>query len=115
MLAHAKPNINSALEGTVVRYTCVEGYDSNDDTSVTCNNENWVGQTYDCSVIQCPGFGVQNGTANSTKREYNTNVHVRCSPGFHIMGQTAMIVSCTQSGNWSPTNPHCSGKDDHIF
>uniref|UniRef100_A0ABM5G6P6 Complement receptor type 1 isoform X3 n=1 Tax=Pogona vitticeps TaxID=103695 RepID=A0ABM5G6P6_9SAUR len=98
--------------GTVVTYTCEDGYPLFGDAHIHCTskdgfNGEWSGRAY-CGVTECPQPHIENGrivAGVSKTYKYNQSVIFDCNNGHMISGLRE--IRCQMDGTWEPPLPHC--------
>jgi len=119
-LPKATPPTNGVIhgEGTTnssISYECNEGYTLDDQTSMKCTPSGWEGGDpaappkchKNCPTIVAP----KNGSLIPGAGQYHAtqNVTLQCQAGFAVKGVTpatdSQVVSCTDTGSWSPIGP----------
>ncbi|XP_078247959.1 complement receptor type 1 isoform X3 [Pogona vitticeps] len=98
--------------GTVVTYTCEDGYPLFGDAHIHCTSKDgfhgeWSGRAY-CGVTECPQPHIENGrivAGVSKTYKYNQSVIFDCNNGHMISGLRE--IRCQMDGTWEPPLPHC--------
>jgi hypothetical protein len=131
---HATRNTSMKLSyklGARVKYTCVDGYHSNNDIPLSecvfdtsTLTANWTRPVYDCSLPQCPAPRVayaklvmihkknsqcEHNCSSFTQFYYNTNESLSdyCASGF----EATTPIRCTSDGTWS-AQANCTDTDE---
>ncbi|XP_073727309.1 complement factor B-like [Misgurnus anguillicaudatus] len=107
---------NSFSEGSVLRYTCPEGYYPSV-KSRQCKNGRWDPKPIkksQCKMVTCPDpRGFENGDVYPLKQRYfvNSTTTYSCHFGYTFSGSVARI--CQPNGKWSGGTPICGRNSDH--
>ncbi|CAH1794011.1 unnamed protein product, partial [Owenia fusiformis] len=119
---HGRRNFTSTLVHSIADYTCDEGYQISNITSLQCSsNDSWVPyESYfndalissltlvpECYIVDCgQPQGIKNGSLelpNGTT--YNSVANYSCNDGFYLRGSKTVI--CETSGNWTSQGQVC--------
>ncbi|ELU03676.1 hypothetical protein CAPTEDRAFT_126293, partial [Capitella teleta] len=101
-----------ATVGSVIIYSCEEGYSLNGTSEIVCEaNGEWSGNSPSCDTFQCqkPSM-IPNGSILSPRDVYyfGQSIMYNCNSGYTLVGP--MIRTCTkinQKGAWSEFHPLC--------
>ncbi|XP_060586453.1 sushi, von Willebrand factor type A, EGF and pentraxin domain-containing protein 1-like, partial [Ruditapes philippinarum] len=100
----SKPNnsrVSTTSEsGTVFEFECVEGYNLEGNSSVSCISGNWSSFP-SCELVDCGSYGlVDNGNVSpGTGTKYDDTVDIACLENFKLIGKSQGI--CLQNGSWT--------------
>ncbi|XP_052783270.1 uncharacterized protein LOC128219502 [Mya arenaria] len=90
-----------------VELVCIEGYETNSSTSVTCQaDRNWT-PFPECEAISCGAFGetITNAETSQYNSNYGDNITVTCYTGYALEGSG--IIQCGADRSWSNA-PSCA-------
>ncbi|XP_073727310.1 complement C2-like [Misgurnus anguillicaudatus] len=97
-------------EGSVLRYTCPEGYYPSV-KSRQCKNGRWdprPTRKTQCKMVTCPDpRGFENGDVYPYQQRYfvNSTTNYSCQTGYTFSGSVSRI--CQPNGKWSGGTPIC--------
>ncbi|GFO32178.1 fibropellin-1, partial [Plakobranchus ocellatus] len=89
--------------GTIVRFSCNDGYDLIGNTTMLCSSRGqWVGEMPMCKILTCYTPDILNARVSSNTADVFESVTVNCDPGYRtsIMGITTM--TCSESRVFVP-------------
>ncbi|KAI1289870.1 Locomotion-related protein Hikaru genki [Halotydeus destructor] len=99
--------------GSLVYYSCPEGYKLNGSPSMTClRNNTWSEKIPSCEAIDCePPLPPVNGRVLDSGR-FRTGDYVQysCKTGYILVGESLSI--CLENGTWSKPVPSCKPSCD---
>ncbi|XP_065143774.2 complement factor B-like [Paramisgurnus dabryanus] len=107
---------NGFSEGSVLRYTCPEGYYPSV-KSRQCKNGRWdpkPTRKTQCKMVTCPDpRGFENGDVSPYQQRYfvNNTTSYSCQSGYTFSGSVSRI--CQPNGKWSGGTPICGRNSDH--
>ncbi|XP_065143181.1 complement factor B-like isoform X1 [Paramisgurnus dabryanus] len=107
---------NGFSEGSVLRYTCPEGYYPSV-KSRQCKNGRWdpkLTRKPQCKMVTCPDpRGFENGDVYPHQQRYfvNSTTTYSCYSGYTFSGSVSRI--CQPNGKWSGGTPICGRNSDH--
>uniref|UniRef100_A0A3P8S3J5 Sushi, von Willebrand factor type A, EGF and pentraxin domain-containing protein 1 n=1 Tax=Amphiprion percula TaxID=161767 RepID=A0A3P8S3J5_AMPPE len=104
---HGWVNVTDASLGSMVRYTCEEGYELEGEPERHCvSGRLWTDDAPVCRPVSCGDPGViANGTAHGGEFVYPQVLHYECSPGFALKGSDT--IACQADGKWNGRKPQC--------
>lgn len=105
---HMKKNSSDTSYGSVVKFTCTEGYKMTGQPILVCqNNGTWNSPIPSCvATDQCPALTLgQHMKANSSDTSYGSAVKLNCTKDYKIKGQDVLV--CQKNGSWIPGIPAC--------
>ncbi|XP_062305372.1 sushi, von Willebrand factor type A, EGF and pentraxin domain-containing protein 1 isoform X1 [Osmerus eperlanus] len=93
--------------GTVVTYSCMDGFTLREDGSVTClANGQWSSPYPECIPVECPQPAeIANGIVDVQGLTYLSTAQYSCRPGYSLAGNTTVL--CGESGVWIGGVPSC--------
>ncbi|XP_065143183.1 complement factor B-like [Paramisgurnus dabryanus] len=106
---------NGFSEGSVLRYTCPEGYYPSV-KSLQCKNGRWDPKPTrkpQCKTVTCPDpRGFENGDVYPHQQRYfvNSTTTYSCYSGYTFSGSVSRI--CQPNGKWSGGTPICGRNSD---
>lgn len=62
------------------------------------------------AVVTCPALTIEHGLGNVSESLVNETAIVRCDLGYEINQQSAVVVNCSDTGQWSIQFPSCNRK-----
>ncbi|XP_064385063.1 deleted in malignant brain tumors 1 protein-like isoform X2 [Halichondria panicea] len=97
-----------ATFGTVLTFSCNNGYKLSSPEGVTCmENGVWSGPPPTCSEIPvCSALSLDNGAISSTETMPGTQVTFSCNVGYKLSGLQS--ITCMENATWSGPPPTCS-------
>nr|XP_055035658.1 complement factor B-like [Misgurnus anguillicaudatus] len=107
---------NGFSEGSILRYTCPEGYYPSV-KSRQCKNGRWdpkPTRKTQCKMVTCPDpRGFENGEVYPYQQRYfvNNTTSYSCQSGYTFSGSVSRI--CQPNGKWSGGTPICGRNSDH--
>ncbi|XP_026208552.1 sushi, von Willebrand factor type A, EGF and pentraxin domain-containing protein 1 isoform X2 [Anabas testudineus] len=104
---HGWVNVTDASFGSIVRYTCEEGYELEGEPVRECvTGRLWTNDAPICRPVCCGDPGaVDNGTTHGDAFVYPEVLHFECSPGFVLKGSDT--IACQADGKWNGQKPQC--------
>ncbi|XP_047448268.1 sushi, von Willebrand factor type A, EGF and pentraxin domain-containing protein 1 isoform X2 [Mugil cephalus] len=104
---HGWVNVTDASLGSMVTYTCEEGYELEGEPVRHClSGTLWTNDPPVCRPVSCGDPGpIANGTAHGGDFVYPEVIHFECSPGFILKGGDT--ITCQSDGNWNGQKPQC--------
>uniref|UniRef100_A0AAQ5XF31 Sushi, von Willebrand factor type A, EGF and pentraxin domain-containing protein 1 n=1 Tax=Amphiprion ocellaris TaxID=80972 RepID=A0AAQ5XF31_AMPOC len=104
---HGWVNVTDASLGSMVRYSCEEGYELEGEPERHCvSGRLWTDDAPVCRPVSCGDPGViANGTAHGGEFVYPQVLHYECSPGFALKGSDT--IACQADGKWNGRKPQC--------
>ncbi|XP_028973250.2 sushi, von Willebrand factor type A, EGF and pentraxin domain-containing protein 1 isoform X3 [Esox lucius] len=108
-VAFGDPSASSASSyfGSVVNYSCMDGFTLRKEGSVTCQADGyWSNPVPECIPVECPQPAeVANGIVDVQGLMYLSTALYSCKPGYTLVGNTTVL--CGQSGLWIGGVPSC--------
>lgn len=104
---HGWVNVTDTSLGSMVRYTCKEGYELEGEAVRQCvSGRLWTKDAPVCRPVSCGDPGaIANGTTHGVAHVYPEVLHYECSPGFVLKGSDT--ITCQVDGKWSGQKPFC--------
>uniref|UniRef100_A0A8C4EGK4 Sushi, von Willebrand factor type A, EGF and pentraxin domain-containing protein 1 n=1 Tax=Dicentrarchus labrax TaxID=13489 RepID=A0A8C4EGK4_DICLA len=104
---HGWVNVTDTSLGSMVKYTCEEGYKLEGEPVRQCvSGRLWTNDAPVCRPISCGDPGaIANGTAHGGAFVYPEVLRYECSPGFVLKGSDA--ITCQVDGKWTGQKPWC--------
>ncbi|XP_008281602.1 sushi, von Willebrand factor type A, EGF and pentraxin domain-containing protein 1 [Stegastes partitus] len=104
---HGWVNVTDATLGSMVRYSCEEGYELEGEPERHCvSGRLWTNDAPVCRPVSCGDPGaIANGTAHGGDFVYPQVLHYECSPGFVLKGSDT--IACQADGTWNGKKPQC--------
>ncbi|KAM8746660.1 sushi, von Willebrand factor type A, EGF and pentraxin domain-containing protein 1 isoform 1-T1 [Acanthopagrus schlegelii] len=104
---HGWVNVTDTSLGSMVRYTCKEGYELEGEAVRQCvSGRLWTKDAPVCRPVSCGDPGaITNGTTHGVAHVYPEVLHYECSPGFVLKGSDT--ITCQVDGKWSGQKPFC--------
>uniref|UniRef100_A0A3Q3JW62 Sushi, von Willebrand factor type A, EGF and pentraxin domain-containing protein 1 n=1 Tax=Monopterus albus TaxID=43700 RepID=A0A3Q3JW62_MONAL len=104
---HGWVNVNDTSLGSMVRYTCEEGYELEGDPVRQCvSGRLWTNEAPVCRPVSCGDPGdIPNGTTHGRAFVYPAVLHYECGPGFVLKGSDT--IACQADGKWNGQKPQC--------
>ncbi|CAG5134449.1 unnamed protein product, partial [Candidula unifasciata] len=90
---------NGLSYGTVLRYSCNQGYDLIGDPTMFCDsNGSYVGRAGTCRILTCHVSSILNGVISSNKVQVGQQVNVTCNPGYRsTTGENTMTCNSNRT------------------
>lgn len=106
-LEHGWVNLTATPLGSMVKYTCQEGYKLDGEPLRQCiSGRLWTNHAPVCRPVSCGDPGsMANGTARGGSFVYPEVLHYECSSGFILKGKET--ITCQADGKWSGQKPQC--------
>ncbi|KAK2150293.1 hypothetical protein LSH36_413g01017 [Paralvinella palmiformis] len=106
-IRHGKMHGNDFFYGSIVSYTCNEGYALNGSATLICTeNGSWNDTKPNCVINACPvPEPVQHGSVTLGEQGVNTTAVYRCDSGFVLKG--SFMRRCLPNGTWDRDPPRC--------
>ena len=94
--------------GSIVNYTCNEGYEPTSSAVLTCGGDGrWNSTAPDCTKVTCPiPEPFENGHVVGKERRYGDTIDYTCSSRFRLTGGDKKR-SCLATAKWSGGAPLC--------
>ncbi|KAM5298505.1 sushi, von Willebrand factor type A, EGF and pentraxin domain-containing protein 1 [Ctenodactylus gundi] len=108
LISFGVPAPSSALHfGSVVKYSCVEGFFLRGDPTTTCQADGtWSSPLPECVPVECPQpEDILNGIIDVQGLAYLSTALYTCRPGFELVGNTTTL--CGENGHWLGGKPTC--------
>ncbi|XP_029026032.1 sushi, von Willebrand factor type A, EGF and pentraxin domain-containing protein 1 isoform X4 [Betta splendens] len=104
---HGWVNVTDTSLGSMVRYTCEEGYELDGEAVRQCvSGRLWSNDAPICHPFSCGDPGtVANGTTSGGTFVYPEVLHFACNPGFVLRGSDT--IACQANGKWTGQKPQC--------
>ncbi|XP_067379775.1 sushi, von Willebrand factor type A, EGF and pentraxin domain-containing protein 1 isoform X2 [Channa argus] len=104
---HGWVNVNDTSVGSMVRYTCENGYELEGEHMRQCvSGQLWSNDAPVCRPVSCGDPGtVANGKTHGGAFVYPVVLHYDCNPGFVLKGSDT--IACQANGKWNGQKPHC--------
>lgn len=104
---HGWVNVTDASSGSIVRYSCEEGYELKGEPVRQCiSGQLWTSDAPVCQPVSCGNPGsIANGTAHGGDFVYSEVLHFECVAGFVLKGHDT--ITCQADGKWSGPKPQC--------
>ncbi|XP_039996882.1 sushi, von Willebrand factor type A, EGF and pentraxin domain-containing protein 1 isoform X2 [Xiphias gladius] len=104
---HGWVNVTDTSLGSMVKYTCEEGYELEGEPVRQCvSGRLWTNDAPICRPVSCGDpEAIANGTAHGGAFVYPEVLHYECSPGFVLKGSDT--VACQADGKWNGQKPLC--------
>nr|XP_043878628.1 sushi, von Willebrand factor type A, EGF and pentraxin domain-containing protein 1 isoform X4 [Solea senegalensis] len=104
---HGWVNVTDTSLGSMVKYTCEEGYELQGEPVRQCvSGRLWTNKAPVCRPISCGDPGaIANGTVHGGFLVYPEVLHYECRPGFVLKGSDT--IACQADGKWNGQKPHC--------
>ncbi|XP_074480016.1 sushi, von Willebrand factor type A, EGF and pentraxin domain-containing protein 1 isoform X1 [Sebastes fasciatus] len=104
---HGWMNVTDTSLGSMVKYTCEDGYDLEGESVRQCvSGRLWSNDAPVCLPVSCGDPGaVANGTTHGGAFVYPEVLHYECSPGFVLKGSDT--IACRADGKWNGQKPWC--------
>ncbi|XP_058479498.1 sushi, von Willebrand factor type A, EGF and pentraxin domain-containing protein 1 isoform X3 [Solea solea] len=104
---HGWVNVTDTSLGSMVKYTCEEGYELQGEPERQCvSGRLWTNKAPVCRPISCGDPGaIANGTVHGGFLVYPEVLHYECRPGFVLKGSDT--IACQADGKWNGQKPHC--------
>uniref|UniRef100_M3ZHP6 Sushi, von Willebrand factor type A, EGF and pentraxin domain containing 1 n=1 Tax=Xiphophorus maculatus TaxID=8083 RepID=M3ZHP6_XIPMA len=104
---HGSINVTYAPVGSVVSYSCEEGYELVGEPVRQCvSGRLWTGDEPVCRPVSCGDPGVvANCLTHGRDFVYPEVLHFECHPGFVLKGTDT--IACQADGNWNSQTPRC--------
>ncbi|PWA28849.1 hypothetical protein CCH79_00012875 [Gambusia affinis] len=104
---HGSINVTYAPVGSVVSYSCEEGYELVGEPVRQCvSGRHWTGDEPACRPVSCGDPGViANGLTHGRDFVYPEVLHFECHSGFVLKGTDT--IACQADGNWNGQTPRC--------
>ncbi|XP_074609320.1 protein mesh-like isoform X2 [Acropora palmata] len=99
---------NDATRGISYRFICNRGFVINGSSHVSCEDGVYNGSSPNCLPKECPllQYGsFANGLVEGSGHVYRSTHRFICNDGYVLVGNS--IITCTESGVWNGTKPHC--------
>ena len=106
--ANGNVSVGQLTPGSVVTYTCDEGYNLSDQASLTCNDgERWSHDFPVCNHISCgPPREIEQGGYSDISFNFGDTVTYHCNHGYILEGKAT--ITCQANRFWSPIEGRCS-------
>ncbi|XP_069622657.1 sushi, von Willebrand factor type A, EGF and pentraxin domain-containing protein 1 [Ranitomeya imitator] len=100
-------SVPSLHYGTVIQYTCTDGFLLKGSPEITCEADgNWGPDLPSCVPVECPQPDeIVNGIVDVQGLAYLSTVLYTCKPGFELLGNATLI--CGPVGHWLGGLPVC--------
>lgn len=97
----------SFLQGTVIEYRCLKGYDITNQTQLLCeDNGSWNGTAPLCIPAECDSPSrPEHGGVNVTDTSVGSRALYFCEEGFELQGET--VRHCVSGPIWTSDAPLC--------
>ncbi|CAJ1086014.1 sushi%2C von Willebrand factor type A, EGF and pentraxin domain-containing protein 1 [Xyrichtys novacula] len=104
---HGWVNITDTSLGSMVRYSCKEGYKLEGEPERQCvSGRLWTNEAPVCLPVSCGDPGaIADGTVHGGTFAYPEELHYECSPGFVLKGTDTL--ACQANGKWNSQKPFC--------
>ncbi|XP_034005924.1 LOW QUALITY PROTEIN: sushi, von Willebrand factor type A, EGF and pentraxin domain-containing protein 1 [Trematomus bernacchii] len=104
---HGWMNVTDTSLGSMVKYTCEEGYELEGEAVRQCVSARlWTNDAPVCRPVSCGDPGaVANGSAQGGAFVYPEVLKYECSAGFVLKGSNTM--ACGADGKWKGEKPRC--------
>ncbi|KAK1890334.1 Sushi von Willebrand factor type A EGF and pentraxin domain containing protein 1, partial [Dissostichus eleginoides] len=104
---HGWVNVTDTSLGSMVKYTCEEGYELEGEAVRQCVSARlWTNDAPVCRPVSCGDPGaVANGSAQGGAFVYPEVLKYECSAGFVLKGSNTM--GCGADGKWKGEKPRC--------
>ncbi|CAL1527991.1 unnamed protein product [Lymnaea stagnalis] len=94
---------NNSTYGSIVRYSCNQGYDLIGETTQFCDSDGtWKGNVPTCQIRTCYTGNITNGVLSSNVAAVNQTVSLNCNSGYSASQMNA-VMTCGLNGLFSPT------------
>ncbi|XP_045068130.1 sushi, von Willebrand factor type A, EGF and pentraxin domain-containing protein 1 isoform X2 [Coregonus clupeaformis] len=93
--------------GSVVSYSCMDGFTLRKEGSVTCQADGyWSSPVPECIPVECPQpVEIANGIVDVQGLMYLSTALYSCKPGYSLVGNATVL--CGESGLWIGGVPSC--------
>uniref|UniRef100_A0A673WK27 Sushi, von Willebrand factor type A, EGF and pentraxin domain-containing protein 1 n=1 Tax=Salmo trutta TaxID=8032 RepID=A0A673WK27_SALTR len=93
--------------GSVVNYSCMDGFTLRKEGSVTCQADGyWSSPVPECIPVECPQpVEIANGIVDVQGLMYLSTALYSCKPGYSLVGNATVL--CGESGLWIGGVPSC--------
>lgn len=93
--------------GSVVNYTCIDGFTLRKDGSVSClANGKWSSPYPECIPVECPQpEEISNGIVDVQGLMYLSKALYSCKTGYNLLGNSTIL--CGERGIWIGGVPSC--------
>uniref|UniRef100_A0A4W3I336 Sushi, von Willebrand factor type A, EGF and pentraxin domain containing 1 n=1 Tax=Callorhinchus milii TaxID=7868 RepID=A0A4W3I336_CALMI len=93
--------------GSVVNYSCVDGFVPKEESFRTCLGDGaWSLPEPECIPVECAQpESIENGIVDVQGLTYLSTALYTCKPGSHLIGNTT--VFCGEDGEWIGRKPFC--------
>nr|XP_046174411.1 sushi, von Willebrand factor type A, EGF and pentraxin domain-containing protein 1-like isoform X1 [Oncorhynchus gorbuscha] len=93
--------------GSVVSYSCMDGFTLRKEGSVTCQADGyWSSPVPECIPVECPQpVEIANGIVDVQGLMYLSTALYSCKPGYTLVGNATVL--CGESGLWIGGVPSC--------
>ncbi|XP_026155176.1 sushi, von Willebrand factor type A, EGF and pentraxin domain-containing protein 1 isoform X2 [Mastacembelus armatus] len=104
---HGWVNVTDTSLGSMVRYTCKEGYELEGEPVRQCvSGRLWTNDAPVCRPVSCGDPGtVPNCTTHGDAFVYPGVLQYECNPGFVLTGSDTLV--CQADGKWNGQKPQC--------
>ncbi|XP_041840984.1 sushi, von Willebrand factor type A, EGF and pentraxin domain-containing protein 1 isoform X2 [Melanotaenia boesemani] len=104
---HGSVNVKDDSLGSMVRYSCEEGYVLEGEPLRHCvSGQLWTNNPPVCRPVSCGDPGaIANGTTHGGDFVYPEVLHFECDLGFVLKGRD--IIICQADGKWNGLKPYC--------
>lgn len=104
---HGWVNVTDTFLGSMVKYTCEEGYELEGEPVRQCvSGRLWTSDAPVCRPVSCGDPGaIANGTAHGVAYVYPEVLRYECGPGFVLKGSDT--ITCQADGKWKGKKPWC--------
>ena len=107
--AHLTKNTSATASGTVVTFSCTDGYQLQGSSSLVCGSDGqWSPSLPTCVMPpnQCSTVSIgKHVHVKNSSREFGSTLKFSCDTDYRLVGSET--VTCLTSGNWSAPFPLC--------
>uniref|UniRef100_A0A3B3T3R4 Sushi, von Willebrand factor type A, EGF and pentraxin domain-containing protein 1 n=1 Tax=Paramormyrops kingsleyae TaxID=1676925 RepID=A0A3B3T3R4_9TELE len=106
-VSYGDPLSTATSYGSVVTYSCVDGFSLRKESSVQCLADGqWSEPLPECSPVECPQPPeILNGIVDVQGLMYLSPAIYSCKPGYNLEGNSTVL--CGPDGHWMGATPLC--------
>ncbi|KAG7461968.1 hypothetical protein MATL_G00196770 [Megalops atlanticus] len=101
------PSVTPSYFGSVVTYTCMDGFTLRSGSTVTCQADgHWSAPFPECTPVECPQpEEIPHGIVDVQGLLYLSTAIYSCKPGYSLEGNSTVL--CGENGLWIGGVPVC--------